>query len=273
MTPLLPGIVFQPLRFYDAAVTGRANSKKTWKHQGETGGSRGLELQHSRAPSSPLLTNQDTAPHTASQHALLFTDDTQKIWSRTEGERETEQEAERAEMQMPSAPSTKCPFHLKQPPFAGCKQAPTGWSPTITLQKKNMTACSWPHLTPPSLLATDPNSSSVSLFLSLINFHRSTTAGLKRLENGPKWSQGQGGTFNYCALTRLFSVCLSQEDTWLSSGVIKGQLTHLRAMENDGSQEPTSQHEEKQRRRGEKERKEVEKEVGKTGQDKCFCLR
>lgn len=28
MTPLLPGIVFQPLRFYEAAVTGRANSKR-----------------------------------------------------------------------------------------------------------------------------------------------------------------------------------------------------------------------------------------------------
>lgn len=44
--------------------------------------------------------------------------------------------------------------------------------------------------------------------------------------------------------------------TWLSSGVTKGQRTHLPAMENDGSQEPTSQRDEKQKsRRGGTERR------------------
>lgn len=70
MTPLLPGIVLKPLRFYEAAVTGRANSKRPESSQ-ERWQARGLELQHSHAPSSSQLTNQDIAPHTASQHALL----------------------------------------------------------------------------------------------------------------------------------------------------------------------------------------------------------
>lgn len=46
--------------------------------------------------------------------------------------------------------------------------------------------------------------------------------------------------------------------TWWSSGVTKGQCTHLPAMENDGNQEPTSQRDEKQkttRRRGGTERR------------------
>lgn len=53
--------------------------------------------------------------------------------------------------------------------------------------------------------------------------------------------------------------------TRLSFEVTKGQHTHLTATENDGNQEPTSQCDEKQkRRRGEKEReRRVEKEVEK----------
>lgn len=61
-----------PLRFYEAAVTGRANHKKTWEHQWKMAGSRGHEPQPSRAPSSPLLTNRDAAaPLMVYQHALL----------------------------------------------------------------------------------------------------------------------------------------------------------------------------------------------------------
>ncbi len=49
--------------------------------------------------------------------------------------------------------------------------------------------------------------------------------------------------------------------TWLSSGVTRGQRTHLPAMENDGSQEPTSQRDEKQKRRRGRTEKRLRKKL------------
>lgn len=90
-----------------------------------------------------------------------------------------------------------------------------------------------------------------------------------------------------CAHLSLLSLPLSR-GTRLSSGVAKGQCTHLPAMEDDGSQEPTSQHDEKQeRRKGETERRlrkklknrirlmfllEVRKEKVYEGKLKTACL-
>lgn len=126
--------------------------------------------------------------------------------------RKREQEAERAEMQMQSALSAKCPFHLKHP-FAGCKAAPSGWSPT---SRSSKTEHDWLQLT-----ISYPSWSLVShqqQSLSLPTSHKhpqSTTAGSREKKNGPKLSQGRGGKFNYWALTRLLSVCLSlEEPSW-----------------------------------------------------------
>jgi len=54
--------IFMPISF---------NKDKTPFSIKKMAGSRGREPWHSHAPSSSLLTNRDTAPHTATQHARL----------------------------------------------------------------------------------------------------------------------------------------------------------------------------------------------------------
>lgn len=139
-------------------------------------GSRGPELQRSRAPASPLLTNQTTAPYTASQHAVLFPMISKGSRVEQEG-RVGEWVAERAKMQMLSAPSAKCPFHLK-PPFTGCKAAPSGWSPTSCPSEKEH---DWLQLTTPSPCSHSNNSSTcfhrVVFPLSRSKIHKRTNAG------------------------------------------------------------------------------------------------
>lgn len=136
MTPLLPGIVFQPLRFYEAAVTGRANSKRpeSTKERWQAAGAWSCNT----AMPPPLLCSADQLRHSTPHGfpaCISLPKDTQRLWSRTGAERKREQEAERAEMQMQSAPSAKCPFHLK-PPFAECKAAPSRLKPNQLLFRK-----------------------------------------------------------------------------------------------------------------------------------------
>lgn len=197
-------------------------------------GSRGLELQHSHAPSLSQLTNQDIAPHMASQHALLSA-------MMPKGSGLEQEDWQRGNRRL-RGQKCKCKCSISQvsisvkPPSGWCKGATSDW-----------TAYRWPFLTlPDGCLLTNNISKLFPCVISTTWYVRHPLSWRQEEKKCLKLSWECGGTFNYCALSGLSSIC-----PWVSLGVTKGQHTHLLGMKNDRSQEPTCQCHKKQKWRWE----------------------
>lgn len=127
VTPLLPGIVLQPLRFYEAKVTARANSKRPESgSEGRQAGSRSLELHCGFASTSSSSSSSSAdQPRRRAQHCFpactVPLSDIQRFWRGRGGTLE----AERAEMQMLKRSVSQVSISLQAPFLRDPKQPHT----------------------------------------------------------------------------------------------------------------------------------------------------